>query len=228
MANASKLIKPTWELYDITEENPEWELYENYIVEFTDISGIKINYYIRSEDVDMDTLYGESTNTEYLDAISTKLIYEPTEEISMTNPFGIVSEEAIQYAFIPKFTFSRDVSAGYNPKPGDVLTTIWNNRNYEIVDVSEEVHIFNLYKASWALLLKPYRFSEQSVSSKEILKSPDNTYSDPITAYGDNEWYEDESDTIDASVGDDTGQSSGTGVMDDDDFDIDSEIYGSD
>lgn len=197
MANASKLIKPKWEMYDITTENPEHDLYENYIVEFTDISGIKINYYIRSENIEMDTLYGESTNTEYLDAIETKLIYEPTEEMSMTNAFGIVSEEAIQYGLIPKFTFSRDVSAGYNPKSGDVLTTIWNNRNYEVVDVSEEVHIFNLYKAIWGFILKPYRYSEQSISSKEILESPDDTYTSPITAYGDNDWIEEESNEID-------------------------------
>ena len=58
MASSSKLIKPKWELYNL-ENNPEHELFEDYIVEFTDIAGIKIEYYIRDEAIEMDTLYGE-------------------------------------------------------------------------------------------------------------------------------------------------------------------------
>ena len=208
MAHPSKLIKPKWSLYDTTDENPEHELFENYIVEFTDIAGIKAQYYIRDESIEMDTLYGESVNTAYLDSYDTKIIYEPTDEATMTNAFGIVSEEMVQFAFIPKFTFSRDVSAGYNPKPGDVIQTTWNNRNYELVDAGEEAHIFLLGKMVWELILKPYRYSEQSDSAKTILKTPDSTLSDPITAYGDNEWIEEASSAID------------------DYTDVDEEIYG--
>lgn len=197
MANSNRLIKPKWELYDITEENIEHKLFEDYIVEFTDISGIKINYYIRDESIEMDTLYGESVNTAYSDAYSTKLIYEVTDEVSITNSFGIVSEEMIQYGFIPKFTYGRDVSIEYDPKPGDVIKTLWNDRSYEIIDVGEEAHIFQLKKMVWEFILKPYRYSEQSDSAKSILKTPDSTLSDPITAYGNNEWIEEESDDID-------------------------------
>lgn len=189
--------KPEWSLYDI-QGNCEHELFDSTIVEFTDISGIKILYYIRDQSIEMDRLYGESTETAYLSAKTTKLIYEVTEEVSMTNTFGIVSEDMIQYGFIPKTTFSRDVSASYDPKPGDVIKTLWNDRAYEIVDVGEEAHIFQLKKMIWEFVLKPYRVSSTSDSSSAITSDLDSTLTHPLTAaVGDNEWIEEESDKID-------------------------------
>jgi hypothetical protein len=193
MANTSKLIKPKWELYDL-KNNIEHELFEDYIVEFTDIAGIKIEYYIRDESIEMDTLYGESVNTKYLSGIESKLLYEPTAEPTLTTGFGINTDESIQYASMPKFMFSRDISAGYNPKPGDVIKTLWNNRTYEIVDVHEEERIFQLKKMSWGFVLKSFRFSEQSISSKGISVDIDSTLTNALSAYGDNEYIENKSD----------------------------------
>jgi len=193
MANPLAVEKPEWELHHLN-NNPEHNLYESYIVEFTDISGIVVDFYIRDTSISLDTLYGESVNTAYLTPQRTKIIYEVTEEISSTTPFGIVSEDMIQYGFMPKYTFSRDVSGSSGillPKPGDVIKTIWNERAYEIVDVGEEAHIFQLKKLVYEFILKPFRFSEQSQSAKDI------TDSDPLSAFGDNNWIEDESDGID-------------------------------
>jgi len=199
-----------WELYNIA-SNVEQDLFKGYISEFTDIAGIKIEYYIRDENIVMDDLYGESTNTRYLAPLETKVIYDPTEEATMTTGFGIHSEEQIQFALIPKFTFTRDVSAGYHPKPGDVIKTIWNNRAYEIADVGEEQHIFQLNKPIWEFILKPFRFSDQSQSIGDNIVGPDDistfnsdptpeldpdTTTQPLTAYGDNEFIEEESDEI--------------------------------
>lgn len=198
-----------WELHD-TSSNVEQDLFKQYITEYTDIAGIKIQYYIRDESVVMDDLYGESTNTRYLTARETKIVYEPTEEPTMTTGFGIHSEEQIQYALIPKFTFTRDVSAGYYPKPGDIIKTLWNDRAYEIADVGEEEHIFQLNKPIWEFILKPFRFSDQSesvgskvgpddISPFNTEPSPEidlDTTSEPLTAYGDNEYIEEESDNI--------------------------------
>lgn len=198
-----------WELYDVA-SNVEQDLFKQYISEFNDIAGIRIYYYIRDEGIIMDELYGESVNTNYLNPLETKIIYDPTEEPTMTTGFGIHSEDQIQYALIPKYTFTRDVSAGYHPKPGDVIKTLWNNRAYEIADVDEEAHIFHLNKQVWSFILKPFRFSDQSQStttntgpdditpfnrdpSPEI--NPDTT-SEPLTAYGDNDYIEEESDEI--------------------------------
>lgn len=57
------------------------------------------------------------------------------------------------------------------PMPGDVIKTLWNNRNYEIVDVGAEQNIFMAKKLVWEFILRPYRFSEQSLKAEEIHKS---------------------------------------------------------
>jgi hypothetical protein len=211
MGKAARQRRPEWQLYDIY-HNIEHDLFEGYITEFTDIAGIVCDYYIRDRRVELDTLYGESTNTNYLKPLKTKLIYEPTEEPTLTRGFGISTEEVIQYASIPKFTFTRDVSAGYHPVPGDVLVTPWNNRAYEIADVAEEEHIFQLRKFIWGFILRAFRFSDQSdgavglqttVGAKEPFRDfrdPTNkdidTFTEPLTAFGDNEWLEGQSEEI--------------------------------
>jgi hypothetical protein len=167
----TKLIKPKWELHDLN-NNVEHELYESLIVEFTDISGIEVDFYIRNEtgQTEIDHIYGEPLyqNTFWNPPRRTKVIYEVTEEPTLTDMFGIVSEDQVQYAFQPKFTFSRDVSGSVNPKVGDVIKTIWNDRAYEVVDVGEEAHIFQLNKRVWEYILRPFRFSEQSDSARNI------------------------------------------------------------
>lgn len=183
---------PTWDLHNLR-DNVEHDLFESAICEFTDISGIVAEYYILDPVIQKqaDRLYGETTRTSYLlPPKKFKLIYEPTEESTLTNTFGITSDEMIQFAATPKLTFSRDVSAAYQPLPGDVLVTHWNNRAYEVVDVGEEEKIFQLKKMVWSFVLKPYRFSETSDSARDV------TDSDPLSAYGDNKWIEEKSDEI--------------------------------
>lgn len=182
---------PTWDMHDLR-DNVEYDLFESLVAEFTDISGIVIDYYILDPVVERqaDILYGETTRTAYLPPLQSKLIYEVTEEVTMTNTFGINSQEMIQYAAMPKITFSRDISAGYQPLPGDVIVTHWNNRAYELVDVGEEEKIFQLKKMVWSFIVKPFRFSEQSDSARDV------TESDPLSAYGDNVYIEEESDKI--------------------------------
>lgn len=195
------MAKPDWSMYDIV-GNIEHDLFDSFIVEFNDIAGVEIDYWILDPSINFDTLYGESTEHRYLGPYTTKVVYEPTEEPSVANTFGIVSEELIQYAEIPKTTFTRDITASPDPKPGDVITTPWNDRSYEIVDVGEEGKIFQLKKLVWEFILRPFRFSatdESGYTDGEI--SPDitpDTWTQPLTAYGDNEWIESESDDIEA------------------------------
>jgi len=196
--------KPLWQLYHI-QDNIEHDLFESIITEFTDISGILCEYYIRDESVTKDYLYGESPASRYFGPYETKIIYEPLEEPTLTTGFGINSEEVISWTSIPKFTFTRDVSAGYHPKPGDAIITLWNNRAYELADVHEEEKIFQLKKLIWGFVLRPYRFSDESESAREIArftKEPtdinliNDTTTQPLTAFGDNEELEEESDDI--------------------------------
>jgi hypothetical protein len=191
------LTKPEWDLEHYQDDNVEHDLFESVVVEYNDIQGSSINYYIRDESIEMDYLYGESTNTGYLGPYETKITYEVTEEPSITDPFGITSIDVIQYAHIPKNTFIRDVSNEYEPKPGDVLKILWNERSYEVVDVGEEAAVFLSNKPVWELILKPYRFSDQSDSARDVSYDVDSTLSEPLTAYGENIWIEEESDDID-------------------------------
>lgn len=232
----NRLAKPKWQLYDI-QNNPEHQLFEDYITEFTDISGIVCNYYIRDNSIELDYLYGETTRTRYLGPYTTKLLYEPTEEPTLTTGYGINSEEVISFASIPKLMFTRDVSAGYHPVPGDCLVTPWNNRAYEIADVAEEEKIFQLKKMIWGFVLRPYRFSEQSDSAKDIARfnrdpSPEldtDTLSDTLSAYGDNGPTRESGDinTVPTEPDGDNIESDSDEIFDyDDDSDIDSSIYG--
>jgi len=201
--------KPLWDLHQI-EGNVEHDLFNSLIVEFTDISGIKVNYYIRDESRTKDYFYGENPATRYFGPYESRLIYEPTEESTLTTGFGINSEEAISWASTPKWTFTRDISAGYHPKPGDAVVTIWNNRAYEIADVHEEEKIFQLKKMVWGFILRPYRFSDESDSAREIFRGVRlptvstnvnkrtnlDTTTEPLSAFGDNEPIDEESDDI--------------------------------
>lgn len=193
------MSKPQWEMYDIV-GNVEHDLFDSVIVEYNDIAGIEVYFYILDPSINYDTLYGESTEHSYLGPYTTKLVYDTTEELTMTNTFGIVSEDLIQYAEMPKTTFTRDVTASYQPKPGDVVKTLWNDRAYEVVDVSEESKIFQLKKLVWSFILKPFRFSAtDETGHTDGAISPDidpSTWTDPLTAYGDNEWLEEQSDSI--------------------------------
>ena len=155
-------------------------------------------------------LYGENPATRFFGPYETKLIYEPTDEPTLTTGFGVNSEDVISWTSLPKWTFTRDVSAGYHPKPGDTLITTWNNRAYEIADVHEEDKIFQLKKMIWGFVLRPYRFSDESASARNIARftrePTDNnnvnshtdldTTTEPLSAFGDNESLEDESDEI--------------------------------
>lgn len=209
-----KFTKPLWDLHQL-DGNVEHDLFENVIVEFTDISGIKADYYIRDSQRESDYLYGEGVASRYFGPYETRLIYEPTDEPTLTTGFGINSEDVISFTSLPKWTFTRDVSAGYHPKPGDALVTLWNNRAYEIADVHEEEKIFQLKKMIWGFVLRPYRFSDESDSARNIFRGArlptttpkkqiwstpvndgDSTASAPVTAFGDNDPLESESDDI--------------------------------
>lgn len=245
---------PLWELYDVTDENPEFCLYESIMQEYVDISGFPVLYYRAKSK--MDRLYGEDANQDYYDPVKTKLYYEPTDEPNIIDMFGIRSDETLEYSLMPKSTFSRDIvgtiqgvplslnminegtgysskksvptsggsgeglrvdivsnddgsltkvkvnsfNKGFNykigdiitiefgdsdatftvvsvgeedpiPMPGDVIKTLWNNRNYEIVDIGAESNIFSAKKLIWEFILRPYRFSEQSLKAEEIHRS---------------------------------------------------------
>jgi len=195
MARASRYIKPKWSLYHIN-NNIEHDLAIDYIVEYNDIAGIKVNYWIYDETVTQDRLYGEAVNDGYIGPYESKMFYEEFEEPAMTTSFGMHGEDSISFYWMPKFTFSRDVSGSISPKIGDVIQTPWNERSFEIIQVHDEDKVFQLGKIAYNFIVKPFRFSEQSDSAKDISYDIDSTLTNPSSAFGDNEWLESESNEI--------------------------------
>lgn len=203
--------KPTFEIYDI-KDNPEWQLAENMVAEFTDISGIKVTYYIRDNVISPpDVLYGETQDIEYKEGKETKILYEVGEIQTLYSMFGMLATDQI-IAHIPQSVYVRDVSQTELPKPGDVVKVHWYTndfantdigRTFEIMHVAQDQAIFQLRSLVYVLYLKPYRFSEESDSAREV--SSDLTTSLPgISAFGDNDWIETQSQAISAYDGIDT------------------------
>ncbi len=194
---------PEWNMYDISCDNPEHDLFNSLVVEQNDIMGAEIYYYRIAGVENLDRLYGENPNTYWHSFKKTRAIYEPTEEVSVVESFGITSDESISYMFIPKYTFSRDVVGDITdtttlPIPGDVIHTVWNDKNYEVVDVGLEANIFQFGKFIYELILKPFRFSDQYVEDPDAVLAKDITDAAPLSAWGDNEWIENISDSLSA------------------------------
>lgn len=212
---------PLWNLFS-QEQNCEAMLFSSLIEEFTDIAGFPVQYRISL--ANMDTLFGEDATNDFTDPVMTKLVYEPTEEASIIESFGFRGDDSIQYAMIPKIMFTRDVGSLFSthhtsasiiqPFVGDVITTLWNNRNYKIVDLGSEERVFMGQKHIWELILRPFTFSNESKKAREIHmpKNIDNieiieeemedtpaptTKKYPEVKFGDNVWVENESDDID-------------------------------
>lgn len=205
-----------WSMYD--DNNPEYMIFESNLCEVTDISGFPIEY--RTLLPKNDRLFGEDPNSGLSDPATTKVIYAPETESNLLDLFGLTADDTLQYMFIPKLIFSRDMSGIFEeflgdniavrPRVGDVITTLWNNRNYEITNISEEDDIFLAKKYTYSLILKPFRFSEQSDEHREVhMGLPDDPFasivSGPSGDYIQNNYATDnfgDNDVIDNESGD--------------------------
>lgn len=185
-----------WQVHDL--QNPEHDLFESLLVEQNDIYGFEVLYYRYDQSKQMDPLYGEDQTAKFLPAKRTKITYSPTEEVRIADMFGLVGDEAISYLQMPQYTFKRDVigdlETNLEPVAGDVIHLLWNGVSYEVVDVGLELNVFQNRKFGYEVRVRPFRYSEQSDSYEEAL-STDN--SPQVSAWGDNEWIEEESDKID-------------------------------
>ena len=211
--------KPHWELLDLEQSEYEYILFDSTICEFTDISGFSILYYVKlnTDDFDkVDKLYGEDPTEEFSEGYRTKITYEPSEEPQVLNVFGMSSDDTLQYVETPKTIFSRDVEDSYlsdyteetelQPKVGDCIRTLWNNKIYEIVEYGSEQRIFQGKKLIWEFILRPYRHAEESDSAEDMLfyepdeedfpDSNEDTTTKELSAYGENDYIEDESKDI--------------------------------
>lgn len=188
---------PKWELHDLN--NPEWDLFESLIVEQNDIKGFECLYYRYDKDKTMDTLYGEDQTSKLHPPKRTKISYDPVEVVRVADMFGLMNDESLSWMQFPKYTFKRDVLEDLDgvdaPMPGDVLYLYWNEMAYEVVDVSEELNTFQARKFCYELRVKPFRYSQQDASAEEVVTEMLDT--PEVSAWGDNNWIEEESNKID-------------------------------
>ena len=217
---ASGCLKPPgWSMYDISPNNCEHKLFECMLAEVTDIAGFPIEY--RCLLPKNEWLWGEDPNSHLSYPTYTKVLYAPEAATNLLDLFGLVSDETIQYMFIPMATFKRDMSMLYNdtfgpdifvkPRVGDIIKTLWNNFNYEVVSVAEEDNVFLAKKFVYSLILRPFRFSEQDKTHREVHTGlPDDPFATIVPGpsgdiiqfeemeklYGDNDNTQSESDTI--------------------------------
>lgn len=223
-------VPANWNMYD--QENPEHRLFESNLCEITDIQGFPIEYRILLPK--SDYLFGEDPNSRLSYPSYTKVIYSPETETNLLDMFGLTADDTIQYMMIPKAIFTRDLamvftdtlgpSAFIQPRVGDVIKTIWNNRNYEVVNISEEDDIFLAKKFTYSLILRPFRYSEQSTEHREVHTGlPDDPFESIVAGpsgdyiqnnyatemFGDNEDVDRESNSIydydDEGIQDDGG-----------------------
>jgi len=105
---------------------------------------------------------------------------------------------------IPKRVFYNDIG-NRKPMVGDVIKTLWNNRNYEIVDIGSEQKIFQGRKNIWEFVCKPFRYSAGDETAENIaIEDPGGAEElgntdidqDNLEEYGDNDAIEEESDKI--------------------------------
>jgi len=166
--------KPNWSMYDL--DSCEHNLFQSQLCEITDISGFAIEYRVLKPK--HDYLFGEDPNSRLSYPALTKCIYAPETESSILNLFGLTADDVLQYMTIPKAIFTRDLTTVFTdtlgpsayivPRMGDVITTLWNNRHYEITSIDEEQNVFMGKKFTWDIVLKPFRFSEQSDEHREV------------------------------------------------------------
>jgi len=186
--------KPKWELYDL-EDNPEHQLARSAIQEFTDIVGIKVMYYRRDPNTNYDQLYGEFQGQGFLTPIETKVLYDVGEEPNLWNVWGMVGGDIIT-AHMPRGTWYRDISTTEEPTIGDVIFLPWMNRVFEIAHVDDDDKIFQLKKLIWVLILRPFRYSDQSTSATSASVDIHDMATPQLTAFGDNEYIEQQSNSI--------------------------------
>ena len=209
--------KPQLDIYNI-KDNPEWQLAESYVAEFTDITGIKVEYFIRDMvNIKPDPLYGETQDAEYLEGRMTRLLYEVGDIPTLYSMFGMMTTDQI-ICHIPQCIYWRDVSKTTLPKPGDVIKIEWYRgmfipdgvsdlssgpRTFEISHVAQDEVIFQLHSLVYVLYLIPYRFSEESDSARDISSSLSTSLSG-IASFGDNEYISTQSEALSAYTGIDT------------------------
>lgn len=203
MNSLSPTASPQWELLDFEQEEKEYLLFDSITSEYNDIAGFPIEFWsLIPSGGTLDDIYGENTNQDWTGPFYTKLLYEPSSEPELINMFGISSDDMIEIMQLTKSVFTRDT--GFEkPLVGSLIKTMWNNKTYEIVELSSENKIFQGMKMIWDIICRPYRYSYESDSADEFLfNDPDESEFPDINVTTETETYETSGDVVQERYGD--------------------------
>lgn len=173
-------VLPEWELLDLyPKDTYEFSLYNSVIDEFTHISGFPIHYYLYSPEF-IDPIYGEAPLAGFIGPFPTKILFETPRENFNIDSFGMLTDDTIQYAEMPKTVFQRDIIGHINkrkdipfpvdqrkPVPNDVIRTLWDDKYWQIEHVATSERVFQGMKLTWNIVLKPFVYSAQGYTKSE-------------------------------------------------------------
>ena len=143
--------------FDFTSTNDR-AVFENTLSEAIDIFGIDIEYWVVEFDETKEELYAEDSKPIITEKYSMKASaeYLASEDFMLTK-FGLQSTDTMELV-IPKSKFEEIVGDGAEPKSGDRIKVIYQDRIYTVAEAKEESNIFLQKKFSWLLILNPTDF----------------------------------------------------------------------
>jgi hypothetical protein len=179
-----------------TSYNNERELYGILQMEHFNMWGVPMEYYATSYNTSADNLWSEDQNRTITNMWNIMTMYELPHEDNLWTKFGIEGIDQF-HIYVSKMHFDA-VTGGngtytsafpqefaptdsYLPKVGDILKAKYNNYFYQIVNVKQEEQMFEQYKHSWDLIVKPFtdnRLSLNNSTSATSISAVANNQSD--------------------------------------------------
>ena len=177
--------------FDFTSTNDR-AVFENTLSEAIDIFGIDIEYWVVEFDETKEELYAEDSKPLITEKYSMKASaeYLASEDFMLTK-FGLQSTDTMELV-IPKSKFEEIVGDGAEPKSGDRIKVIYQDRIYTVAEAKEESNIFLQKKFSWLLILNPTDFNGTEVTPN--IGVPD--YEDEPPIFDDNDLIDELDDDI--------------------------------
>jgi hypothetical protein len=148
-----------------TDYDNERELYGVLQMEQINMFGVPMEYYATSYNLSAaQQPWSEDENRQITNMYNIMATYELPHEDNLWSKFGIEGIDNF-HIYISKMHFNAasggtglyPISGGDVPKVGDILKAKYNNYFYQILMVHQEEEMFEQYKHSWDLTVKPYR-----------------------------------------------------------------------
>jgi hypothetical protein len=146
----------------------EKNLYDLLLTESYNKFGVRGQYYITTYDTNYDKIYGEDGNRRFTRKFDIMTYYELPKELELWSKFGIEGLDNFKMYMSKLHYRAARTNGNYSydvPRIGDVINIVYNNRYYEIIDISEEEEIFLQRKHSWTLTVQVFKDDHMSLDN---------------------------------------------------------------